>query len=198
MKTIFILITVAIVFVGHANAENDLLFSICEKGDLFKIQQSKNLSFTFHARLPDKTVERRWRWDIEKNEVFLNGVKEGASQKFINDIYWLLFPLMAHQDSDQIQISQNTDSEAPLSRKKTTELVITYVSGKGYTPNDTYKLYVDREATIIEWAYLKGGKLPPARVTTWENYQTVNGIKLSLTRESGGEFRVWFTDVVVR
>ena len=71
------------------------------------------------------------------------------------------------------------------------------MDGKGYTPNDAYRLYVDDKMMIREWSYLKAGKEPPARMATWEDYKDISGVTLSLLREGPAGFQVWFTDVDV-
>ena len=175
----------------------DILHDICWANDLFKIYSHERLAFTFNARLPDKVVQRRWVWHIKTNEVFLDGAAQPISQAFINDVYWLLFPLKAYESRDQIEVTVARDQISPLARAKTTEVVVRYVSGAGYTPNDTYKLYVDDNLIVREWSYLKASQEPPARITTWTDYQTVGDMQLSLRREGRDGFKVWFSDVRV-
>jgi len=175
--------------------DTDILHDICWAHDLFKVNTHERLAFTFNVQLPDKVVQRSWVWHIKTGRVFLNGAEQAVSQAFINDIYWLLFPLKAYESRDQIELAVNRHRPAPLSKKDMTEVVIRYVSGKGYTPDDTYKLYVDENMIVREWSYLKGGKEPPARITTWGDYQRIGGVDLSLLREGRDGFKVWFTDV---
>lgn len=175
--------------------DTDILHDICWAQDLFKVNTHERLAFTFNVQLPDKVVQRRWVWHIKTGKVFLNGAEQPVSQAFINDIYWLLFPLKAYESRDQIKLAVNRHRPAPLSKTDMTEVVIRYVSGKGYTPDDTYKLYVDDNLIVREWSYLKGSKEPPARTTTWGDYQRIGGVDLSLLREGRDGFKVWFTDV---
>ena len=98
---------------------------------------------------------------------------------------------------DQVVVSVHRDRLSPLEKVSATEVVVRYVSGKGYTPDDVYKLYVDDNMQVREWSYLKGGREPPARITTWSDYQSIGGMDLSLLREGRGGFKVWFTDVRV-
>ena len=173
----------------------DVLHDICWANDLFKVYTHDRLAFTFNVQLPGKIVQRRWVWHIKTNRVELDGAEQPVSQAFINDIYWLLFPLKAYESRDQIQVTINRHRSAPLSGAARTEVVIRYVSGKGYTPDDTYKLYVDDNLIVREWSYLKASREPPARITTWSGYETIGGVQLSLLREGPKGFKVWFTDV---
>ena len=200
MKRITALVLLLLVLGGCARAvkpPGDVLHDISWAHNLFALYKHDRLFFTFHAQLPGKTVTREWIWHIRDDRVTLDGAEQGMSQAFINDIYWLLFPLKAYESRDQVEVRVNPKQPSPLSGENTTEVVIRYVSGRGYTPNDTYKLYVDDNMMVREWSYLKGGQEPPARITTWTDYRAIGGMDLSLLREGRDGFRVWFTDVRV-
>ena len=175
----------------------DVLHDISWANSLFDLYRHERLHFTFHAQLPGKSVQRQWVWHIKDGRIFLDGVEQEMGQAFVNDVYWLLFPLKAYESRDQVEVTVARNRLSPLGRQKTTEVVVRYVSGKGYTPDDTYKLYVDDNMVVREWSYLKGGQEPPARITTWSGYQTVGKMQLSLVRESREDFKVWFSDVRV-
>ena len=200
MKYTTVFIVIAFLIVGcHSEIQKspDILYDICMANNLFRIYDSGHLKFTFNVKLPDKTIKRSWIWNIKQKKIFLNGAEQEISHQFINDIYWLLFPLKAYEDKDQIELTVNTDKTSPLLNMKCSEVIVKYISGKGYTPNDSYKLYIDEKRRIIEWAYLKESKEPPKRMTSWEDYRNINGIHLSLLRKGPGGFKVWFTDVNV-
>lgn len=180
---------------GPFKPQNDILHDISWAHNLFGVYAHDRLYFTFHVQLPDKVVERQWVWHIKTDRVFLDGSEVGKSAAFINDIYWLLFPLKAYESRDQIEVAVNRGQTSPLMKQDLTEVVIRYVSGKGYTPDDAYKLYVDDNLIVREWRYLKGGEQPPARTTTWSDYRTIGNVSLSLRREGPDGFKVWFTDV---
>lgn len=182
---------------GHAVKNQDVLQDICRANHLFDIYQKEKIAFTFNVRLPDKTVKRSWEWHVKSNKIFLNGEARPPSAMFINDIYWLLFPLKAYEDRDKTEVTVNRHRKSPLAGRDLTEVVVRYVDGKGYTPNDAYRLYVDDKMMIREWSYLKAGKEPPARMATWEDYRDISGVTLSLLREGPAGFQVWFTDVDV-
>ena len=181
----------------NVKPRNDMLHDISWAQNLFALYEYDRLSFTFTVQLPDKVVRRHWDWYIQDNRILLDGVEQAVSQAFINDIYWLLFPLKANEGRDQVEVAVNRDQISPLTERSTTEVVVRYVGGKGYTPDDTYKLYVDDNLMVREWSYLKGGQEPPARMTTWSDYRTIGRMELSLLREGRDGFRVWFTDVEV-
>jgi hypothetical protein len=200
MKNTTILIVITFLIIGcqgEIQKAPDILYEICTANNLFRIYDSENLKFTFNVQLPDKSIKRSWMWNIKQNKIFLNGDEQEISHAFINDIYWLLFPLKAYEDRDQIELTVNRDKTSPLLNIKCSEIIVKYISGKGYTPNDSYKLYIDEKRKILEWAYLEESKEPPKRMTSWEDYRNINGIHLSLLRKGPNGFQVWFTDVNV-
>jgi hypothetical protein len=200
MKNTTILIVITFLIIGcqgEIQKAPDILYEICTANNLFRIYDSENLKFTFNVQLPDKSIKRSWMWNIKQNKIFLNGDEQEISHAFINDTYWLLFPLKAYEDRDQIELTVNRDKTSPLLNIKCSEIIVKYISGKGYTPNDSYKLYIDEKRKILEWAYLEESKEPPKRMTSWEDYRNINGIHLSLLRKGPNGFQVWFTDVNV-
>jgi hypothetical protein len=192
-----IIIVLIVGCAGGVRKNEAVLENICRANHLFDIYGKEKLSFVFNVQLPDKVVKRHWEWHIASNKIFLDGEVHPQSAKFINDVYWLLFPLKAYEDRDKTEISVNRHRKSPLAGQDLTEVAVRYVDGKGYTPNDAYRLYVDDNMMIREWSYLKEGKEPPVRMTTWEGYEDIGGVTLSLLREGPAGFRVWFTDVQV-
>lgn len=200
MKRFAILLLMVLVVSGclpPVKPTRDVLHDITWANSLFDLYRHERLYFTFHAQLPDKVVTRQWVWHIRDNRVFLDGAAQEMDRAFVNDVHWLLFPLKAYESRDQVEVTVARNQLSPLGGEKTTEVIVRYVSGKGYTPNDTYKLYVDANMVVREWSYLRGGREPPARITTWTDYRTIGKMDLSLLREGGGGFKVWFTDVRV-
>jgi hypothetical protein len=174
------------------------ILALCEASGLLELEKRSTLRFTFNVRLPDKTVSRKWMWDIKQNIVHLDGTQvQPDDKRFVNDKYWLLFPLMAHYDSKHTRVSMNPKSQSPISNQACSEITVAYIDGGGYTPNDVYKLYCKDDMRIFEWAYYKAGREPPARVTKWTGYTDFKGILLSTTRPSAGDFKVWFSDVII-
>ena len=172
------------------------LARVLSASGLDQLGSRSRIAFTFHVLAGDAEVSRRWDWNLAENTVQQDGAEVGKTPKFINDVYWLLFPAMVRWDLDKVKIETHPDVSAPISGRPSTMMVVTYIDGAGSTPNDVYRLYLDEAGQIDEWSYHKAGAEAPTRLTTWEGYATVGGLRLSLERKGEG-FRVWFTDVVV-
>ena len=120
-------------------------------------------------------------------------------KQFINDSYWLLFPFHLVWDKDVDINLSDSFSALPIGKGEAVKLVVKYTSGKGYTPNDKYELYLGDDYKIIEWAYHKNDSPKPNRITKWEDYKKIGPLTLSLNRPGKDDnFRVWFTNVEIK
>lgn len=179
--------------------------------------QVTQLKFTFHAKLSAETEEiiRTWTWEPKSGQVVLErpdeetlsysrfGLADGtvaereADEHFINDSYWLLFPL--HLAWDEGLTLKSEPGEMPGSGEPCQIVQASYDGGGGYTPGDIYDVMVEETSgKVLGWAFYPKGAADPKLVTRWEDYETFGPLKLSLNRPAvEGEFRVWFTGVEV-
>lgn len=173
---------------------------------------SKTWHYTFNVKKGEVDVSRAWTWHPSSGEVTLiekgdtimfnqNSVSEDLKKtdhKFINDKYWLLFPFQLVWDRGYtFELTKNITS--PLSKVSLTKLTVTYNNIDGYTPGDAYDLYIDEKMEIKEWSFRKGGQDEPTLTTTWEDYTSIDGIKLSNNHYSEDRtFRLSFTSVEIK
>jgi len=178
-----------------------------------------SIKFTFNVQKGEKQVHRSWYWEPKTGLVkFLLYGKEkpftyfrkqiaenptdelkGIDAKFINDQYWLLFPIHLVLDKN---VKVNLDKglhKLPIGEGETKRAIVEYSGGEGYTPNDKYELYLDDNFKIVQWIYRRNNSPTPTRLTKWEKYKKVGLLYLSLNRPGKDKsFRVWFTDVEVK
>lgn len=175
--------------------------------------QVSSLTYTFNVRLPDKTVSRQWIWEPGDDRVTLVrpdgnvtyqrsrlGTDESRRKidaQFINDQYWLLFPLHLVWDRDATLTLSPEPEEVPGGEVKARRLTIQYPDQGGYTPGDAYDVFFDQDFTLTHWIYRKGGAVEPTRWSTWERHERFGPLLISLDHQGAGGFRVWFTDVKV-
>lgn len=176
-----------------------------------------SLEFVFHVQKGEKLVAtRHWKWfpkskKVEyidalsaSNDVFcynrsasLSEKDKAVDAKFINDTYWLLFPLHLLWDKEHYLSLITENVPAPISKKNTTQLTIQFNNADGYTPDDAYDLYLDGDR-IIEWTYRKGGQKEATKTTTWTDVIELKGLKIATQHQSAnGDFKLWFDGIVV-
>lgn len=177
-------------------------------GNFEKVNQ---LNFTFNVKVNDTVRSQRfWKWYPRENKIELTEKGEfyayskndtldetarETDQKFINDTYWLLFPFQLMWSDFEFEFNQTTT--APISQEQMQGLTVHYSSDGGYTPGDTYHLYFTDDFKIKEWTYESSGGRTLS--TTWEDYETFNGILISKTHKSpDGSFQLFFTDIEVK
>lgn len=180
--------------------------------------QVEELRYTFNVKLPDRVVSRGWAWEPKKDRVTFSSPGEpGVTYNradlgthptdqlkkidawFINDNYWLLFPLRVVWDETVSVREDPAPANLPIGSGQARRLVVTFPPQGGYTPGDVYELFYDSSDRITQWIYRKGGDATPTRITTWEDYKKLGPLTLALDHHAAsGGFRVWFTEVAAR
>jgi hypothetical protein len=127
-------------------------------------------------------------------------VKDEIDPAFINDQYWLLFPLHLSWDSSA-KVEETGMHKLPLGKGSAGRVVVTYPSAGGYSPGDTWELFVGTDNRIQEWIYRLGGSAKPTLVTSWEDYKKAGPLLVSLDHRGmreGKPVRIFFSDVSVK
>ncbi len=178
-----------------------------------------SIKFTFNVQKGEKQVHRTWFWEPKtglvkflsygkdkpftylRNQLSENPTDElkNIDAKFINDQYWLLFPLHLVMDENVSVKLEPGLHKLPIGEGQARLVTVEYSGNKGYTPNDRYELYIDDNYKIVQWIYRRNNSPTPTRLTKWENYNKIGPLYLSLNRPGkDGSFRVWFTGVGVK
>jgi hypothetical protein len=76
-------------------------------------------------------------------------VKDEIDPAFINDQYWLLFPFHLVWDSNA-KVEDTGMQKLPLGKGSAKRVVVTYPSEGGYTPGDTWELFVGPDNHVHE------------------------------------------------
>jgi hypothetical protein len=90
----------------------------------------------------------------------------------------------------------------PLGKGSAKRVVVKYPSEGGYTPGDTWELYVGSDNRVEEFVYHRGGPTKPSVViATWAGYKKAGPLLISTDRRGtadGKPLRVSFSDVSVK
>ncbi len=182
------------------------------------------IRFTFNAQLPGVNLSRSWVWQPKTGQVSyegkdkdgkpvkvtyvqsqLNGepanVKDEIDPDFLNDQYNLLFPLHVYWDSSA-DVQDMGMQKLPLGKGLAKRVVVKYPSEGGYTPGDTWELYLGSDNRVEEFIYHRGGpKKPSVVMATWTGYKKAGPLLISTDRRGTADdkpVRVFFSDVSVK
>jgi hypothetical protein len=169
-------------------------------------------------------VSRTWEWDPKTGTVSFEGkdnngqplkvtyqrsqlssqsdvVKNQVDPNFFNDQYWLLFPLHAVWDTSA-KVTDEGMQKPTLREGSADKIVVKYSGDGGYTPGDTWELYVDADHRIQEMDYHRGGpKKPSLVIVSWTGYKKAGPLLISTDHRGtadGNPVRYFFSDVSVK
>src|SRR5258708_14278476 len=127
-----------------------------------------------------------WEWEPKTNKVTFEGVgKDGKPVKvsyvrtdlssqtdsvknevdpsFANDNYWVLFPFHAYWDKSATAIDQGKFN-LPVGPGMAELVPVKYPADGGYTPGDTWDLYVGKDNPLVHFVYHPPCPNPPSLV----------------------------------
>lgn len=169
------------------------------------------LEFTFNVDSDSTHFERSWVWNPKTNDVTMISEKDtlsynrksvdslslNADKGFVNDKFWLLAPYQLVWDTSA-SISEPIQEESPISKTVMNKVTTTYTNEGGYTPGDAYDFYYDDDFMIKEWVFRQNDSKEPSMMTTWEDYDDYNGIKLAKShKKAEGDWKLYFTNINV-
>jgi hypothetical protein len=188
---------------------------------LDSFRQIERIRYTFN--IPELNISRTWVWEPKTDQVSYEGkdkagqpvkltylrsqlssqaavVRDEIDPAFINDQYWLLFPLHLVWDSSA-KVDDTGMHKLPLGKGSARRVVVTYPSDGGYAPGDTWELFVGTDNRIQEWIYNHGGSPKWTGVWSWEDHKRAGPLLVSLNHRGRGmdgkPLRVFFSDVAV-
>lgn len=169
-------------------------------------------------------ASRTWEWEPKTNKVTYEGPdKDGKPTKvtylrselgsqsdavkkidsgFINDNYWLIFPFHAYWDTSAT-VTRTAMQKLPQGTGSADLVQVKYPSeAGGYTPGDTWELYVGKDHRVEQMAFHHGGNAKPSLVlATWAGYKKAGPLLISTEHRGsadGKPFHLTITNVAVK
>jgi hypothetical protein len=183
------------------------------------------IRYTWNAQFPGVNVSRSWVWEPKTGKVSYEGkdkdgkpvkvsymrselasqsdiVKNEVDPGFTNDNYWLLFPLHASWDTSAA-VTDGGMQKLPLGKGSAEKVVVKYPAELGgYTPGDTWELYVGKDNRVEEFAYHRGGaRKPSVVIATWAAYKKAGPLLISTDHRGTGDgkpLRIFISDLSVK
>ncbi|MFN2529794.1 MAG: hypothetical protein ABR555_00705 [Pyrinomonadaceae bacterium] len=182
------------------------------------------IRYTWNAQFPGVNVSRSWIWEPKTGQVSYEGkdkdgklvkatyvrsqlnsqpenVKNEIDPAFVNDNYWLLFPLHAHWDSSA-DVQDKGTRPLPQGNGSADLVSVKYPPDGGYTPGDTWDLYVGKDNRVEQFVYHRGGtRKPGVVIATWEGYKKAGPLLISTDHNGtadGNTTRIFISDLAVK
>jgi hypothetical protein len=188
--------------------------------------QIEAVRYTFNLDLPalNLKLSRSWIWEPKADRVTFEGkdkagkpvkvtyvrsqldsqpdnVKKEIDPGFINDQYWLVFPFHALWDTGAT-VEDKGMQKLPTGKGSARHVVVKYPSNIGYTPGDTWELYVGTDNRVQQMVFHHGGSAKPNLVVaTWAGYKKAGPLLISTDHHGtadGKPMTLTFSDVAVK
>jgi hypothetical protein len=187
--------------------------------------QIEAIRYTFNLEIPGVfKLSRTWTWEPKADRVTYeakdkagnpvkvtyvrsqvstqpDNVKNEIDPGFVNDQYWLVFPFHMIWDSGA-SVEDKGKQKLPVGKGSADhDVVVKYASG-GYTPGDTWELFVGADNRVQQFVFHHGGTAKPSVVVaTWAGYKKAGPLLISTDHRGtadGKPLVLTFSDVAVK
>ncbi len=226
-RSMFRLVVVGVlvlVGISMAQTRSPIAEQIAKTYGLDSWDKIEAIRYTWNAQFPGVNISRSWEWHPKTGQVSFEGKdKDGKSVKvtyvesqinsqpanvksevepgFINDQYWLIFPLHVAWDSSAT-VTDDGMQKLPLGSGSARRVTVKYpVEAGGDTPGDTWELYVGKDKRVEQFVYRRGGpKKPSVVIATWAGYKKAGPLLISTEHRGtadGAQLHLYFSNVAV-
>ena len=166
--------------------------------------QVEAIRYGFNLEIPGLfKLERSWEWEPKTGKVTYeskdkdgkpvkvtymrsqlssqpDNVKNEIEPGFVNDNYWLQLPFHVYWDTSAT-VTDEGMKKLPVGSGSAEKVVVKYpAEAGGYTPGDTWDLYVGKDNRIEAMVYHRGGPKKPSIVSvSWAGYKKAGPLLFS-------------------
>jgi len=188
--------------------------------------QVEAIRYTWSGEIPGVfKLSRTWTWEPKTGLVTYEGkdkdgkpvkvtynsnqlgsqpenVKTQIEPGFINDQYWAIFPFHAYWDTSAT-VTDKGMKKLPIGAGSARLVSVKYpAEAGGFTPGDTWDLYVGKDNRVEQFVYHRGGTQKPSVVTaTWTGYKKDGPVLISTEHRGnadGKPFHLSITNIAVK
>ena len=203
-----------------------ILVQIAKTYGLDSFGQIDAIRYTWNGEIPGLfKLSRKWEWEPKTGKVSYEStdkdgkpvkvtymrseinaqaddVKKQTDGAFTNDNYWLLFPLHAYWDTSA-SVTDEGMKKLPTGAGSATLVSVKYGAEiGGYTPGDTWDLYVGKDNRVEYLVFRHGGDKKPSLVkATWTGYKKAGPLLISTEHRGtadGKPLHISITNVAVK
>jgi hypothetical protein len=208
-----------------AQKRPSILEQIAKAYGLDAFGQIEAIRYTWNGEIPGVfKVAHGWEWEPKTNKVSYEGkdkdgkpvkvsymrselsnqsdaIKNEIDPAFINDNYWLLFPFHAYWDTSAT-VTERGMHNVPVGNGSAELVAVKYPDEGGYTPGDTWELYVGKDKRVEQFVYHRGGpKKPRLVIATWTGYKKAGPLLISTEHRGtadGKPLHIFISEVSVK
>jgi hypothetical protein len=166
--------------------------------------QIQAIRYTWDGEIPGLfKLSHSWEWEPKTGKISYEGtdkdgkpvkvtydssqlnsqsdqVKNEVEPAFVNDNYWLLFPFHAYWDKSTTVTDQGM-KKLPIGAGTARLVSVKYpAEAGGYTPGDTWDLYIGPDDRVKAMVYHRGGDKKPSLVlASWTGYKKAGPLLFS-------------------
>lgn len=216
-----------LIFPAISGAQNrpPILEKVAKTYGVDSWNQVQAVRYTFNAQFGTVNISRSWEYEPKTGKVSYEGkdkdgkpvkasfllsqlndqpanVKDEIAPGFNNDNYWAFFPFHAYWDTSATDTDDGMQ-KLPMGKGSAVRVVVKYpAEAGGYTPGDTWELYVAPDNRVEEFVYHRGGSMKPSVViATWAGYKKAGPLLFSTDHRGtadGKPLHIFFSDVAVK
>ena len=218
----------ALVFAPNSRAQNrpPILEKIAKTYGIDSWDKVDAIRYTWNGEITGLfKAAHKWEWEPKTGKISYEGtdkdgkpvkvsydssqlnsqsdqVKNEVEPAFVNDNYWLLFPFHAYWDTSAT-VTDEGMKKLPIGAGSADLVSVKYpAEAGGYTPGDTWELYVGKDNRVQQMVYHRGGPKPPRLVTvTWVGYKKAGPLLVSTEHRGpadGKPLHIFISDVAVK
>lgn len=225
---ITVLASVMLVLVANSWAQQraPILEKVAKTYGLDSWDKVEAIRYTWSADIPGLIkLSHVWEWEPKTGKITFEGkdkdgkpvkvtydssqlgsqsdqVKKEIEPAFVNDNYWLLFPLHAYWDTSAT-VTDEGMKKLPTGTGSATLVSVKYpAEAGGYTPGDTWDLYVGKDYRVEELVFHHGGSQKPSVVVaSWTGHKKAGPLLIATEHRGtadGKPLRISITNVAVK
>jgi hypothetical protein len=189
---------------GWAQTRPPIVEKLAKTYGLDSWDQIQAIRYSFDLDIPGLIkLSHSWEWEPKTGKVTYEGkdkdgkpvkvsyvrsqlssqpdvVKNEIEPAFVNDNYWLLLPFHIYWDTSA-NVTDEGMKKLPQGSGSAEKVVVKYpAEAGGYTPGDTWDLYVGKDNRIVYMVYHRGGPKKPSLVAAkWAGYKMAGPLLFS-------------------
>jgi hypothetical protein len=212
--------------ISNAQQRDPIIDNIAKAYGIDSWNQIEAIRYTWNREVPGvPKLAHKWEWEPKTGKISFEGpdkdgkpikvtydssqlssqsdqVKNQIEPAFVNDNYWLLFPFHAYWDKSATITNEGT-KKLPVGAGSATLVSVKYpAEAGGYTPGDTWDLYVGKDYLVQVMVYHRiGPKKPNVVIAKWTGYKKAGPLLFStehLGTADGKPMHIWMSDVAVK